>query len=112
MHSLKPEMSSSPLDALAVLHSALPSGKFCSCAGIVRRKWIWVALFAPLWGVLFVSFGLGPIVTRTSDRLPLLYNTAAFLAAALVFRLSPLFQQGAIDTSVLKKGADGQDNNQ
>ena len=77
-------------------------------AGIVRRQWIWVALFAPLWGILFLSFGIGPIVTRTSDRLPVLYNTAAFLAAALVFRLSPLFQQGAIDTSVLKKGSDRQ----
>lgn len=80
------------------------------CAGIVRRKWIWVALFAPLWGVLFVSFGIGPVVTRTSDRLPILYNTVAFLAAALVFRLSPLFQQGAIDTSILKKKPGDQPN--
>ena len=81
-------------------------------AGIVRRQWIWVALFSPLWGILFLSFGIGPIVTRTSDRLPLLYNTAAFLGAAFVFRLSPLFQQGAIDTSVLKKGSDEQQNDQ
>ena len=71
-----------------------------------------MALFAPLWGVLFVSFGIGPIVTRTPDRLPVLYNTAAFLAAALVFRLSPLFQQRAIDTSILKKGSDNQPDDQ
>ncbi|EIE18720.1 hypothetical protein COCSUDRAFT_38534 [Coccomyxa subellipsoidea C-169] len=60
--------------------------------GIVQRKWIWILLFSPLWGTLFVSFGIGPIVTRTSDRIPVLMNTAAFLAAALVFRLSPLFK--------------------
>ena len=92
---------------LGTLLSGLQSCHQCP-AGIVRRQWIWVALFAPLWGILFLSFGIGPIVTRTSDRLPVLYNTAAFLAAALVFRLSPLFQQGAIDTSVLKKGSDNQ----
>ena len=81
-------------------------------AGIVRRQWIWVALFSPLWGILFVSFGIGPIVTRTSDRLPVLYNIAAFLGAALVFRLSPLFQQGAIDTSVSQKGSAERQNEQ
>ena len=81
----------------------------CAAAGIVRRKWIWLLLFSPLWGTLFISFGIGPIVTRTSDRLPVLVNTAAFLAAALVFRLSPLFQQSAIDTSILKRSAQERD---
>ena len=100
------------MQRLSQCRSILHETASATFAGIVRRKWIWVALFAPLWGVLFVSFGIGPIVTRTSDRLPLLYNTAAFLAAAFVFRLSPLFQQGAIDTSVLKKGSDGQENDQ
>ena len=37
-------------------------------AGFVRRKFIWPLLFAPLWGTLFISFGLGPILTRTQVR--------------------------------------------
>lgn len=74
-------------------------------AGIVRRQWVWVVVFSPLWGILFVSFGIGPIVSRTSDLTPILQNTAAFLAAALAFRLSPLFKQSAIDTSILKRSA-------
>ena len=39
-------------------------------------------LFSPLWGLLFVNFGLGPIVSRTEDLGPILANTGAFLAAA------------------------------
>jgi hypothetical protein len=74
-------------------------------AGIVQRSWIWLLLFFPLWGTLFISFGLGPILTRTSDPLPIAANTAAFLLAAAVFRLSPLFLPSAIDASILKKGS-------
>lgn len=43
---------------------------------------MWLLLFSPLWGSLFINFGLGPIVSRTDDMTPLLANTAAFLAAA------------------------------
>ena len=32
--------------------------------GFVQRRFVWPLLFAPLWGTLFVSFGIGPIVTR------------------------------------------------
>ena len=74
-------------------------------AGIVQRQWVWLLLFAPLWGTLFVSFGIGPIVSRTADPTPVLLNCAAFLVAAALFRLSPLFQQGAIDRSILKRSA-------
>ena len=74
-------------------------------AGIVQRQWVWLLLFAPLWGTLFVSFGIGPVVSRTDDPLPVLQNTGAFLAAAAIFRLSPLFKQSAIDTSILKRSA-------
>jgi hypothetical protein len=52
-------------------------------AGIVQRRWVWLLLFSPLWGSLFINFGLGPIVSRTSDTLPIAANTAAFLLAAL-----------------------------
>ena len=50
--------------------------------GLVKRRWIWLLLFSPLWGSLFINFGLGPIVSRTDDITPLLANTAAFLVAA------------------------------
>lgn len=42
----------------------------------------WVLLFSPLWATLFVSFGLGPIYSRSDSVEPLLANTAAFLVAA------------------------------
>ena len=37
-------------------------------AGFVQRRFVWPLLFAPLWGTLFVSFGIGPIVTRVDVR--------------------------------------------
>jgi hypothetical protein len=45
---------------------------------------VWLLLFSPLWGSLYGSFGLGPIVTRTSDLAPVAVNTAAFLVTAAV----------------------------
>lgn len=61
--------------ALAPCHAA---------AGIVQRRWVWLLLFSPLWGSLFVNFGLGPIVSRTEDVAPIAANTAAFLVAAFL----------------------------
>lgn len=43
----------------------LHANDHCPCAGFVQRRFIWPLLFAPLWGSLFISFGIGPIVTRT-----------------------------------------------
>ena len=37
------------------------------------------------------------------DKLPLLQNLAAFLVAAGVFRLSPLFKPGAVDLDLISK---------
>eukprot|EP01023_Acetabularia_acetabulum_P004392 TRINITY_DN11835_c0_g1_i2.p1 TRINITY_DN11835_c0_g1~~TRINITY_DN11835_c0_g1_i2.p1 ORF type:complete len:364 (-),score=30.16 TRINITY_DN11835_c0_g1_i2:761-1852(-) len=62
--------------------------------GFVKQRWVWVLLFSPLWASLFVSFGLGPIVTRTDDVTPLVANTAAFLATVAIFwtvRGGPIF---------------------
>lgn len=47
-----------------------------------RIEWAWVLLLSPLWLILFVALGLGPILTRTSDLLPVARNALAFLAAA------------------------------
>jgi hypothetical protein len=51
--------------------------------------WQWALIFSPLWGILFISFGIGPVVSRTSDWLPLVRNIAGFLIGALVAFLSP-----------------------
>lgn len=50
--------------------------------GFVQRREVWILLFSPLWATLFVSFGLGPVLSRTSDVLPLVGNTLGFAAAA------------------------------
>lgn len=51
--------------------------------GFVQRRWVWLVLFFPLWGSLFFSFGLGPIVSRTDDKTAVIANTVAFAAAAV-----------------------------
>jgi len=71
--------------------------------GFIQQRFLWPLLFAPLWGTLFISFGLGPILTRTQDKLPLLQNLAAFLVAAGLFRLSPVFKAGAVDLDLISK---------
>ncbi|OLP16840.1 methanol dehydrogenase [Leptolyngbya sp. 'hensonii'] len=53
--------------------------------------WQWALIFSPLWAILFIAFGIGPVVTRTSDFLPLLRNFIGFAIGALVAYLSPMF---------------------
>ena len=48
-----------------------------------RVEWMWVLLLSPLWIILFGVFGVAPIVTRTSDVLPLARNGLGFVAAAV-----------------------------
>lgn len=55
--------------------------------------WQWALLFSPLWGILFIAFGIGPVVTRTADWLPLLRNILGFAFGALVAYLLPIFNQ-------------------
>lgn len=64
---------------------------------------------APLWGPLLVFYGLAPLLTRLEPgeaALPVALNLAAFTGAALLFRLSPLFERAGADREVLTK--DGQ----
>lgn len=53
--------------------------------------WQWFLIFSPLWGILFFAFGVGPVVTRTSDWIPLTRNIAGFAIGFLVAFLSPAF---------------------
>ncbi|MGB7417298.1 MAG: TPM domain-containing protein, partial [Thermosynechococcaceae cyanobacterium] len=63
-------------------------GVICGFAAHPRKEgqvfaWQWALIFSPLWGILFFSFGIAPVVTRTSDWLPLVRNIAGFLAGAI-----------------------------
>lgn len=60
----------------------------------VSKRWFWPLLLAPLYGILFISFGLGPVISRTDEWQPVAQNTAAFLVAALLFRPNPIFFKG------------------
>jgi len=61
--------------------------------------WQWVLIFSPLWGILFIAFGIGPVVTRTSEWLPLFRNVVGFMIGALVAYLSPTFRQSPTSES-------------
>jgi len=63
-----------------------------------RRKgelWYWQGLMfsAPLWTILFVIFGLGVVLVRTSDWLPLGQNIAGFMVAGGIAFLVPTPQR-------------------
>lgn len=60
--------------------------------------WQWALIFSPLWGILFIAFGVGPVVSRTADWIPLLRNIAGFALGALVAYLSPMFSSSSAET--------------
>jgi hypothetical protein len=51
--------------------------------------WQWALIFSPLWGILFISFGIAPVITRTADWLPLSRNIIGFLGGAVLAYLIP-----------------------
>lgn len=82
------------------LVTSIAGGIICGFAAIPRKKgqivaWQWALIFSPLWGILFIAFGIGPVVSRTSDWLPLFRNVLGFSLGALVAYLSPLLNQSA-----------------
>lgn len=84
---------------LTLITSAL-GGVICGFAAQPRKSdqafsWQWALIFSPLWGILFIAFGIGPVVTRTSDWLPLTRNVAGFLIGALVAYLTPFLNQSS-----------------
>eukprot|EP00892_Ulva_mutabilis_P000380 jgi/Ulvmu1/10342/UM061_0025.1 len=64
------------------------------------RRWFWPLLLSPLWGSVFVNFGLGPIISRTDDWQPVAQNCAAFLLAAVLFKPNPIFYKEEADKDV------------
>ncbi len=81
---------------ILTLITSVIGGIICGFAAQPRNKeqvfaWQWALIFSPLWGILFIAFGIGPVVTRTSDWLPLVRNITGFLIGVLVAYLSPVF---------------------
>lgn len=84
---------------LTLITSCL-GGVVCGFAAQPRKPgqlvaWQWALIFSPLWGILFVAFGIGPVVTRTSEWLPLVRNVAGFAMGALAAFLTPVFSKSS-----------------
>ncbi len=83
---------------ILTLVTSVVGGIIFGLAGIPRKgnqifAWQWALIMSPLWGILFLAFGIGPVVTRTTDLLPLFRNFMGFALGALVAFLSPTFNQ-------------------
>jgi TPM domain len=80
---------------ILTLITSVLGGVICGFAAQPRKPgqivaWQWALIFSPLWGILFLAFGIGPVVTRTSEWLPLLRNVSGFAIGALVAFLTPV----------------------
>ncbi|MEX0269111.1 TPM domain-containing protein [Leptolyngbyaceae cyanobacterium UHCC 1019] len=85
---------------ILTLITSILGGVICGFAAHPRKEgqvfsWQWALIFSPLWGILFIAFGIGPVVTRTSDWLPLFRNVAGFLIGALVAFLVPILNRSS-----------------
>ena len=73
---------------LWTLSTSVLGGLIAGFAAFPREKgdliaWPWLLLLSPLWVMLFGVFGIAPVVTRTSELLPVLRNGLGFLGAAV-----------------------------
>ena len=71
---------------LLTLATSILGGLIVGFAAYPRKpehsvEWAWVLLLSPLWVILFGVFGVAPIITRTSDVLPLARNALGFVGA-------------------------------
>ena len=57
--------------------------------GFVKRQWVYAVLFGPLWLTLSLSYGIGPVISRTDDPLPVVANIAATVVSALLIKNYP-----------------------
>ena len=83
---------------ILTLVTSIVGGLIVGFAAIPRKEgqvfaWQWVLIMSPLWGILVIAFGIGPVVSRTSDWLPLVRNLMGFVLGILVAYLSPLLNQ-------------------
>ena len=83
---------------ILTLITSVVGGVVFGLAALPRKEgqvfaWQWVLIISPLWGILFLAFGMGPVLTRTSDWLPIFRNIIGFVLGALVAYFSPILNQ-------------------
>tara|TARA_Y100001968_G_scaffold106944_1_gene96677 strand:- start:2092 stop:2907 length:816 start_codon:yes stop_codon:yes gene_type:complete len=71
------------------LLTSLLGGLIAGIAAAPRKEdqviaWGWLFLVSPLWIILFGVFGIAPIITRTSEIIPLLRNGAGFIGTGYI----------------------------
>ena len=81
---------------ILTLITSVVGGVICGFAAHPRKEdqviaWQWALILSPLWGILFIAFGIAPVISRTSDWLPLVRNISGFAIGALVAFLTPVF---------------------
>ncbi len=73
---------------LFTLSTSIIGGLVAGFAAFPRKEgeliaWQWALLFSPLWVMLFGVFGIAPVITRTSDLIPLIRNCLGFAGAVI-----------------------------
>ena len=73
---------------LWTLTTSIFGGLIAGFAAYPRKEgetiaWAWLLLLSPLWVMLFGVFGVAPVITRTSEVMPLLRNGVGFLAGGI-----------------------------
>ncbi len=86
---------------ILTLASCIVGGLVFGFAAVPHKEgqvfaWQWVLIMSPLWGILVLAFGIGPVVTRTSEWLPLFRNLMGFSLGVLVAYLSPILNRATI----------------
>ncbi len=79
---------------ILTLVSSIVGGLVAGFAGQPRKSgqifaWQWSLLLSPLWGILFIAFGVAPVITRTSEWLPLARNVVGFIGGGLAALVLP-----------------------
>jgi energy-converting hydrogenase Eha subunit A len=80
------------------LISSVLGGIILGAAAIPRKEgqifsWQWALMLSPLWGILFIAFGIGPVVTRTAEWLPLFRNVMGFALGVVVAYMSSVINK-------------------
>jgi hypothetical protein len=79
---------------ILTLITSILGGLVFGFAGHPRQEgevfaWRWALVLTPLWGMLLVAFGIGPVVSRTSDLMPIVRNLAGFIGGAAIAYMLP-----------------------
>ncbi|CAN1211846.1 TPM domain-containing protein [Tumidithrix helvetica PCC 7403] len=90
---------------ILTLLTSILGGLVFGFAGHPRKEgeifsWRWALILTPLWGMLLIAFGIGPVVTRTTDLLPIIRNLAGFLGGAVIAYLIPSPKRNLPDNGV------------